>query len=38
MTLYTPQSAQAVSFEVTEGAARIDVEKYSLELGEESKS
>src|SRR5699024_12392177 len=36
MTLYTPQSAQAVSFEVDEGAARIDVEKYSLEFGEDN--
>ena len=36
MTLYTPQSAQAVSFEVIEGAARIDVEKYSLEFEEDA--
>ncbi len=35
MILYTPVTADAISFEVDEGSARIDVEKYSLNFGQE---
>ncbi|OUQ36945.1 glycoside hydrolase family 32 protein [Faecalibacterium sp. An122] len=35
MVIYTPLSAQSVSFEVVEGAAYIDVEHYSLNFGQE---
>lgn len=35
MAIYTPLSAQSVSFEVVEGAAYIDVEQYSLNFGQE---
>ena len=35
MVIYSPLSAQSVSFEVVEGAAYIDVEHYSLNFGQE---
>lgn len=38
MVIYTPQSADAVSFEVVEGAAYIDVEQYSLNFGQEDEA
>lgn len=38
MVIYTPLSADAVSFEVVEGAAYIDVEQYSLNFGQEDEA